>query len=372
MITKDNIQDFISTLYQKRKGEPAPPELLNRWSHLSNVEIEKNLKELFKHWNYTEEQGQKEISQFLIAKKKRKSEEKNVTPTRVERVPASKKKRRFPIGYILFILLLGGLGYIGYEYIGYSNLRTVYCLTDNVSLRMADGTKVGRMDLFPKSTSDYTSFGKLLAVDEQPISKKFPDLKNEILVRELMLKEDFISYILGDKSERVYAANAYLTESKQEYKLFKSVFKDVQKNKRENAKLKFVFRKVIVGCLRISNQLNASIKLPCDGVYSKEYDGIIKVDLKDNKYQVIAKLNDGKYYHFIGNTRDNEFAKIRTVETKIYDIISFDILSKDVLFKNVSGLTYLYSCDGESKNYKSSIVSKENPQIKNFFWYYPF
>lgn len=365
MINEQNIVAFISTLYQKKYGEPAPADLLNKWSRLSNREIEINLHELFNHWGYSKDQAQTEINNFLATQN---SAHKQV----VESKSHDKKKLKFPFGYILFVLLLAGIGYVLYEYNGYKNLGTVYCLTDNVTLRMADGTKVGRMDLFPRKKNDIASFGKLIAASDQPILKKFPDLKSEILVRELFLKNDFISYLLGNKNERVFASNAYLTESKQEYQLFKSVFKDLQKNKRENAKLKFVYRKVIVGCLRISNKLNAHITLPCDGIYDKKYEGLLRVNLKQGKYQVIAKLNDGKYYHFIGNARDNEFAKIRTVETKILDIISYDILSKDVLFRNIGGTIYLYSCDGEDKHYKSSIMNAENPQIRNFFWYYPF
>lgn len=365
MITQQNIVSFISTLYQKKYGTPAPADLLNKWSLLSQEDIDKNLAELFTHWGYPTNQGQEEINSFL--------ETRNAPLTSEEIEPTiSKKKRRFPFGYILFVIMLAGIGYVLYEYIGYSNMRTVYCLTDNVSLRLADGTKVGRMDLFPKKSTALVSFGKLVATNDEAISMKFPDIENEIMVRELLLKADFVSYLLGDKSERAFASTAYLTESKEEYKLFKSVFKNLQQNKGENAKLKFVHRKVIVGCLRISNRTNARIKLPCDGVYDKKYDGIIRVDLKDEKYQIIAKLNDGKYYHFIGNARDNEFAKIRTVETKIFDIISFDILSKDALFKNIDGTTFLYDCQGVDKKYKSSIISTENPQIKNFYWYYPF
>lgn len=363
MITQKDIVEFISTLYKKRYSEAAPADLLNKWSQLSNADIDKNLNELFAHWGYTKQQGDYEINEFLETRN---------APAVISNQTTLASKRRFPFGYMLFVLLLMGIGYVLYEYVGYRNLGTVYCLTDNVTLRMADGTKVGRMDLFPKKSTELASFGKLIAASEKAVSMKFPDLNKKIMVRELFLKEDFLSYLLGDKSERVFAASAFLTESKQEYKLFKSVFKNLPLNKNENAQLKFAYRKVIVGCLRISNRLSAYIDLPCDGEYDKQYKGILYVDLKDSKYQIIAKLNDGKYYHFIGNSRDNEFAKIRTVETKIFDIISFDILSKDALFKNIDGTTYIYGCNEEDKHYKSSIISADNPQIKNFYWYYTF
>ena len=133
-----------------------------------------------------------------------------------------------------------------------------------------------------------------------------------------------------------------------------------------------MYRKIIVGCLRISNQLDRYITLPCDGQYSKTYDGIVRIDLADDKYQLIAQLNDDVYYHFIGNARENTFAKIRRVESNLFGLIDNNALAEDVLFKTESGSTFLYNCDGEAKGYEATRMGDDNKQIKDFEWFYSF
>lgn len=364
MIKKENIVAFISTLYEKRYDTPVPAELLNKWSNLDNAEIEKNLQALFAHWGFTPQQGQREIDDFLKTRV-----QSGITPHDFVPTP-TKKKRRFPLPYILFIALLAGGAYVAYQYMQYSNLKTVYCLTDNVTLRLEDGKKVGRMDLFEGMHNDVTSYTKLLATDNGTVLKKFPDLKKEIAVRELYLLDNFWIYLKGGKGAKAYASSAYLTESKQEFELFKSVFKNVAQNRTENAKLRFAYRKVIVGCLRISKQTERKVELPCDGSYAKNLDGICCIDLGKGKYQAIAKLNDGKYYHFVGNTKSNEFAKIKVVQT-MFEFLPNSEMNNDFLFKVNRQTAALYDCDGKSQHLYSEAISETNPQIKNFEWFCP-
>ncbi len=368
MITQKDIVEFISTLYRKRYATAAPPELLSKWSKLSNAEIEKNLNGLFAHWGYTSQQGEFEINEFLA--KRMRTTETPISKKYVSTVAPQKKK--FNATYLIFIALLAVGAYVGYKYLSYSNLKMVYCLTDNVTLRTADGEKIGRMDLFPKDRDGVASYGKLLAADNEAVSVKFPDLKTGIMVRELFIKNDFWSYLIGVKSSTAFAASSYLTESKEEFELFKSVFKNLQQNKRENAQLKFVYRKIIVGCLRISNLSDRHIVLPCSGQYDKSFDGILKHKLDGEKYQIIAKLSDNNYYHFIGNASDNAFAKIRPLETTLYGLINNNVLDEDVVFKTSNGTTYLYGCSGEAKEYKSIPMSETNKQIKDFEWFFSF
>lgn len=366
MITKENIVAFISTLYKKRYDAPAPPDLLNKWSNLEQGEIDKNLQALFAHWGFTPQQGQYEIDDFIKSRI-----QSGTAPVNPIKPIGAKSKRRFSLGYIIFLVAIAVSAYVVYQYVSYKNLEPVYCLTDNVSLRLENGKKVGRLDLYERSNINGVSYTKLLKANQEPILKKFPDLDHSIEVVELYLENNFWQYLLGSQGSKAYASSKFLTTSKQEHDLFQKVFVNVAQNAKENASLQFVYRKTIIGCLRISDQNNRVISLSCNGKYSSNLSSIAKIDLGQGKYQVLAKLDDGKYYSFVGNVRDNEFAKIKEISTVLWDPVPTGNLEGNVLFKVIDNMATVFNCNGENQNYYSIPISESNKQIKHFEWFCP-
>ena len=64
-INNNNIADFISFLFRKRKGTEPPQELLDRWKALSNDEIGIQLSGLFQSWGLTDEDKRMEINTYF-------------------------------------------------------------------------------------------------------------------------------------------------------------------------------------------------------------------------------------------------------------------------------------------------------------------
>src|SRR6218665_2367943 len=64
-ITQNNVADFITFLFKKRKGQEPPAQLLDGWRALSNDEIAAQLNGLFQSWGLTEEDKRMEINAFF-------------------------------------------------------------------------------------------------------------------------------------------------------------------------------------------------------------------------------------------------------------------------------------------------------------------
>lgn len=66
-INRENITQFISYLFWKRKGEAPSRDLLESWEILDDEAIQEHLQVLFHNWGYDEVAQQKEIGAFFIA-----------------------------------------------------------------------------------------------------------------------------------------------------------------------------------------------------------------------------------------------------------------------------------------------------------------
>lgn len=355
MIAKEHIVEFIAYLYKRRYNENAPAQLLQKWSALNETEIDDNLKQLFASWQYTPAMIDNELHTF--------NQGRNIYYHEYETTITPSTKRKIPWVFIFFIALLCFTAFIGYKYIHFSKLKYIYCLTDNVSIRDAQGNKLGRMDLFVSENDVVKSYDKLIYIGEEK-NYKFPDLKNPIAVQEVMLTNSFIDFILHKNNTTGYVASAYLTKSAEEFKLFKSVFVDLKKNQIENNRLSFNFRRTIVGCLRISDKKNMAVELPCNGSYDKEFNGIVTVDLGDGKYQVIARMDNKKYYSFIGNPSKSEYAEIKALPINYLGMYETD-LKGNYLLKKEGAQYVLYECDAKKTAYTSE-SSASNKEVLNF------
>ncbi|MFM2191462.1 MAG: hypothetical protein RLZZ118_419, partial [Bacteroidota bacterium] len=66
MITKNNIIPFISYLFFQKNKTVAPQALLDKWAAVPEAEIAVQLQNLFTHWQYTTQQQEQTIQQFLL------------------------------------------------------------------------------------------------------------------------------------------------------------------------------------------------------------------------------------------------------------------------------------------------------------------
>jgi len=367
-INKNNIADFIRYLFKKRKGTEPPQTLLDGWAALNNDEIATQLSGLFQSWGMTDEDKRTEINSFLKdylfapkpAPAKRPPTVVVAPPDVAQQNPPAftkKKSNKMLTRYgtaVLLILLI----FLGYKYIAFKNTKYLYTITDNVSIRNDENQIVARMDLFPVQGAT-PSFQKLKAVDNEIYYKSIDNSGQLFPFRKVLLKEDnFITYLFGRNKETGYVNTNYVVDNVKEFDLYQTAFKEVKNNKDENADLKAIYRKIIIGSMSIdasTDQKYISLhtnNLPKSAINATY--GIVKQSIKTNvKYNIIAGLSDGYYYSFLGDIQNNEF----TAPQKI-TMTDADGTSKPMTgayrFINRDGRIVLYDCLTNSvTNYKS-------------------
>lgn len=325
-ITNNNIADFITFLYRKRKGQEPPAQLLEGWKALSNDGIAQQLSGLFQSWGLSDEDKRAEINAFFketLFTPKPQQPAPRVIPVPVQQAPQQqaqpslypplkRKKKRWPLIVALLVLIAAG-GYVGVQYLAFSNMKYIYTITDNVLVRNEDKEVVARMDLYAVQGST-PSFQKLKAVDKEIYYRSIDNTDKTYPFRKVLVKEgNFLSYLLKRNTDVGYVNTNYVVDNVKEFDLYQIAFKEVKNNKAENADLKALYRKIIIGSMSLDPATeNKYIALHTGGIPRAAADatyGIIKQTITENvKYILIAGLSDGFYYSFEGDIKNNNFS----------------------------------------------------------------
>lgn len=324
-ITKNNIADFITYLFRKRRGQDPPAQLLASWQALSNEEIAQQLSGLFHSWGLTDEDKRAEINAYfketLFAAKPQQPATR-VVPVPVQDThpanapayipPPASRRKRWPLFVVLALLIAGG-GYVGVQYMAFSNMQYIYTITDNVLVRDENKEVVARMDLYEVKGST-PSYQKLKAVDKNIYYRSIDETDKTYPFRKVLLKESsFFSYLLKRNADIGYVNTNYVVDNVQEFDLYQTAFREVKNNKAENADLKAIYRKIIIGSMSLDPATSDKyITLHTGSIPRSAADatyGIIKQTIKENvKYVLIAGLSDGFYYSFAGDIQANDFS----------------------------------------------------------------
>jgi hypothetical protein len=359
-INNSNIADFIRFLFRKRKGAEPPQELLGRWNALSNDEIAIQLSGLFQSWGLTDEDKRMEINAYfkeaLFSPKPAQQQQQRprVVPVSVESAqtpfnpfPAKKKsKRRWPYITGAILLLIGA--YVGFQYLSYTSMQYVYTITDNVSVRNEAKEIVARMDLYPVRGST-PSFQKLRAVDKEIYQKSIDNSDKVYPCRKVLLREgSFFSYLFNKNLEVGYVNTNYVVDNVKEFNLYQTAFKEVKNNKAENADMKAIYRKIVIGSMSLDPAMeNRYITLHTNNIPRSAVNatyGIVKQTITANvKYILIAGLSDGNYYSFEGDVQSNDFTAPQRVML-INENNEEKPLAGSYRFMNKDGKIILYDC----------------------------
>ncbi len=354
-ITRNNIGDFITYLFRKRKGQEPPAQLIEGWKALSNDAIANELSGLFRSWGLTDEDKRMEINAFfketLFQHKTQQQQAPKVIPVAVAQQPLnpfSKKKKRkvWPLALVAVIVILGS--YVGYQYMAFSGMNYLYTITDNVQVRDEEKNVVARMDLYTVPGS-IPSFQKLKAVDKEIYYRSIDNSDNKYPFRKVLLKEgSFLSYLFGRNKEVGYVNTNYVVDNVKEFDLYQTAFKEVKNNKAENADLKAIYRKIIIGSMSQDGDTeNKYIALHTSGIPRSATDatyGIIKQTIKENvKYILVAGLSDGYYYSFEGDIKNSDFTAPQKIMITNADKQT-QPLKGAYRFMNRDGKIILYDC----------------------------
>ncbi len=114
MINQQNISAYINYLHQKRTSANATPELLQKWSNLSNAEIPAQLQNLYAHWGLDASSAKVHENNFLqfinppvAAPANYITASKPTHNTHYENVIPEKRKNNF-LPMLLGLLVIGG------------------------------------------------------------------------------------------------------------------------------------------------------------------------------------------------------------------------------------------------------------------------
>lgn len=362
-INNNNIADFITYLFRKRKGSEPPQELLERWRALSNDEIAAQLSGLFQSWGLTDEDKRMEINTYfketLFSSKQVPQQEQQQRP-RVVPVPVNqpvqqpfnpfpprvKKKKRW-VWITASILALLGL-YMGVRYLSYANMQYVYTITDNVLVRNEAKEVVARMDLY-EATGSTPSFQKLRAVDKNIYQRSIDNTDKVYPCRKVMLSEgSFWSYLFNNNAEVGYVNTNYVVDNVKEFNLYQNAFKEVKNNRAENSDLKAIYRKIIIGSMSLDPAMESRyIALHTNNIPRAAAEatyGIIKQNITNNvKYILIAGLSDGGYYSFEGDIQSNDFSPPQRIML-VTEQDGEKPLTGTYRFMNRDGKIILYDC----------------------------
>lgn len=380
-INKNNIADFITFLYRKKKGQDPPLQLTEGWKALSNEEIAEQLSGLFHSWGLNDEDKRNEINAFfkdtLFAPKPQQPATR-VVPVAVPPVEQyqttappplvpQRSRRKWPFIAVGILVLI--LGYTGYRYLAYSSMQYLYTITDNVLVRDEHSEIVARMDLY-KVDGSVPSFQKLKAVDKEIYYRSIDNTNNQYPFRKVLLKDGgFLSYLFKGSKDIGYVNTNYVVDNVKEFDLYQTAFKEVKNNRAENADLKAIYRKIIIGSMSQDGDLESKyIALHTSGIPRAAADatyGIIKQPIKDNvQYLIIAGLSDGFYYRFEGDIKNNNYTAPQQVMVIGEDKTSKP-LSGTYRFMNRDGKIILYDCATNTPTYYEA-KKDANGQISAF------
>lgn len=381
-IAQNNIAEFITYLFRKRKNQEPPAALLEGWKALSNEEIEIQLDGLFASWGLGEAEKKQEINAFfketLFAAKPKVIPQTTAQPPlppppvrpqpAVPVAPPQRRTKRRSLWIVLVIVLLLA-GYTGYQYTNYARASYIYTITDNVSVRNDAKEIVARLDLF-EVKSNIPSYQKMKAVDDKIYYRAIDNTDKTYPCRKVLLQEgNFFSYLFNRSGLFGYVNTNYVVDNVKEFNLYQTAFKEVKTNKAENADLKALYRKIIIGSMSLDGDMaNKYIAIHAAGIPKSALDAsfaVIKQPVVENvKYVIIAGMSDGYYYSFEGDIKNNNFKapeKIMVINAEGQTLP----LSGNYRFMNKDDKIILYDCvRAAATNYEAKKDS--NGQITAF------
>ncbi len=355
-IAQNNIAEFITFLYKKRKNIAPPAALLEGWKALSNEEIAVQLDGLFASWGLGEVEKKQEINAFFketLFTPKPQAAPKMPPPPPPRQQPVMPVPRNKPGKWkrgiwVLAVIVLLLAGYTGIQYMSYARARYIYTITDNVSVRNEEKEIVARLDLF-EVKSNIPSYQKMKAIDDKIYYRGIDNTDKTYPCRKVLLQEgNFMAYLFNRPGQFGYVNTNYVVDNVKEFNLYQTAFKEIKTNKAENADLKALYRKIIIGSMSLDAGMeNKYIAIHAAGIPRSALDAtfaVIKQPVTENvKYVIIAGMSDGYYYSFEGDIKSNNFIapqKIMVINAEGQT----EPLSGNYRFMNKDGNIVLYDC----------------------------
>jgi hypothetical protein len=164
----------------------------------------------------------------------------------------------------------------------------------------------------------------------------------------LLREGSFFSYLLNKNVEVGYVNTNYVVDNVKEFNLYQTAFKEVKNNKAENADMKAIYRKIVIGSMSLDPGMeNRYITLHTNNIPRSAVNatyGIVKQTITANvKYILIAGLSDGNYYSFEGDVQSNDFTAPQRVML-INENNEEKPLTGSYRFMNKDGKIVLYDC----------------------------
>lgn len=359
-INSSNIIDFIKYLYQKRLNQEASTEVLDSWSGLNDAEVQQYLAELFKTWNYSDAEAEAEIRQFLAGRNTAVPvQTAPVQQPAAQAAPAGNPNRPYTPAsapakkssktwlLLLIIPLLGIGAFLLYKFKQFKSLSYLYVTTDNVTIRDIEGNQLGRMDIYP--TANSVSY--LRTTDKKAYNIKVGD-KMYACRKVVFDSTSFKDYLFNNPKAFGYVNENYVIDDKDNFLVYRNVFREINNAKNESTGLTSPFRKVIVGSIKQAPALQKLYIVNTCSNSNKTYTSLIKQTLKNNIYGVVAQLSDGGYYIFYGNPETDSYEPPRPLKYKTaYTEAYTDLKNDNTLFKFANDTYFLFNCDGSAKEY---------------------
>ena len=330
-INQTTIAGYIQFLFQKKHGKDAPAELIAKWQQLSDAKIQQELQGLYASWSWPLAQGLQEENKFLQSIQPKVAPHVNTISPKVEKKSWPKWLKTI----LTLIPIFLGL-YLTYQYYSFKNADYLYALTNNIAVRDGNTNIVGRMDLYSRKvkSDSVASIERIRYCGHS--TETFIIDGNEIEFNRVILDStNFWGFLTNNPSSVGYVNASTVTEDAEEQRLHKSVFYTIKDNADELRDLKYIQRKIIVNCIREKNSLKKlQIAAPCRDNGGRRTLGILRQTLVENeKYCMIAKLSNGHYYRFIGDTKNEFYKEPELVEYKFEGDESTSELDGDYLFR---------------------------------------
>ncbi len=331
-IGRNHIEAYITHLFFLRHQKNPPTSLIDKWKILPEERIDKELEGLYLSWNWSLIQGRKEEQDYLMTLNKVKE-----TPPSIPVVDKSMRKIPRWIKLIIIGIPIVCILYISYQYYCFKHPNYLYALTNNIAIRDGNTNIVGRMDLYSRVVkNDSNSTVEKISMYGQSTEVFLIDGDEVEFNRVILDTSNFWGYLNSEAKSIGYVNASTVTQNVDEQKMHKQVFYNIKDNSIELKELKYAHRKIIVNCLRENRQLKKlQIAAPCREMNSgRKALGIIRQELvKDEKYCMIAKLDNGKYYRFLGDIKNDFYKEPEQVEYQYEDESDLSALEGDYLFK---------------------------------------
>lgn len=390
-VNGQNVLDIIKYLYKKRLQQTPEASVLESWSNLDDDAAKLHLHQLFQNWKYSEDQMEQELAGFFAEQTnsdpitnfsspenktpqqtiatstlsyEQDQAKQNQTSSNSTQTIGGQKSSKSTLWLLLLVPILALAGYVLYQFHNFKNLKYLYVTTDNVSIRDVDGTNIGRMDIFASKNS--VSF--LRTTDK----KTYPILigNKQYECRQVVFDStSFADFLFKKPSAFGYVNENYVIDDKENFILYRNVFKSVNTIASENNSLISAYRKVIIGSIKQNASLESLyIRIPCTDK-DKTTSSIVKL-AKDNLYQVVAMLSDGKYYIFAGDPKSESYEAPRELTYKRpSDEAMISFANENLLFKQVQQAFYLFDCKGTALDYFLTLDDKGRIAFAQFVNY---